>query len=399
MSDQEEADFFQKVKDYVKKFVADIELKEVITLLIFGILIFFIFKLMFGGIFGVSLVVIENGPCPNSSMCPTYDKGDMFIINKAAPDKIVLGDVIVYESSSDGRLIIHRVVNVTVLETPSGTEYYYRVSGDNFELNEHLDSYDSGTAIPYEAVRGKTVMIIRKIGYVRLWLSESPTIRNILLVVVVGIGAYLILAPDKKTEEEKAKEEEEKKLRKDKRKLPFKVRFKEYWINTWKNTKKWLIELFTVKRQRIKLIIFCSLIILTGILVPVIDQAIRVEGATTGIHDITNVNYFDTYNVTENIAFFSFDIHYSHDGSYNDVLKTFYVEGIQNDEVLGAFRWVALYQPEVDGTIGGSLVFDMSEFDAESNLTIKITYDIRHRFGADQLGIVYEETFSPAQWI
>ena len=45
MSDQEEGDFFQKVKNYGKKFISDIDAKEVITLLVFGIIIFFIFKM------------------------------------------------------------------------------------------------------------------------------------------------------------------------------------------------------------------------------------------------------------------------------------------------------------------------------------------------------------------
>ena len=136
MSEQEDGDFIRKIKNYAKKFIADIDVKEVAILFVFGIIIFFVFKMMFGGIFGLSLVVIENGPCPNSSMCPTYDKGDMFLINKVAPEKIELGDVIVYESSFDGKLIIHRVINITI----DGSDYTYRVSGDNYETNDRIDS-------------------------------------------------------------------------------------------------------------------------------------------------------------------------------------------------------------------------------------------------------------------
>ena len=403
MSDQEDGDIFQKTKNYVKKFVSDIDVKEVITLLVFGIIIFFIFKMMFGGIFGISLVVIENGPCPQSSMCPTYDKGDMFLINKASPEKIQLGDVVVYESTIDGKLIIHRVINITTIETSSGLDYYYRVSGDNYNSNDRIDTYSGfNTTIPYEAVRGKTVMVIRKIGYLRLWMSEYPVIRNVLIILVVGVGAYLILAPEKKTEEEKAKEEEEKeakaRIREENKQKELKVRIQEYFINTWKNTRKWFIELFTIKKQRIKLIVFCSLIILAGILIPVIDQGIRVDGATTGIHDISNVNFDNTTYSMEDIVFFSFNIAYEHDGSYNDILRTFYVEGIQNGTVIGDFIWHAHYQPEVAGIIGGSLVFDNSEFDYDQSLTIKITYDIKHRFGADEIGLVYQETFTNLDW-
>ncbi len=395
MSEQEDGDFIRKIKNYAKKFIADIDVKEVAILFVFGIIIFFVFKMMFGGIFGLSLVVIENGPCPNSSMCPTYDKGDMFLINKVAPEKIELGDVIVYESSFDGKLIIHRVINITI----DGSDYTYRVSGDNYETNDRIDSYGSfNTRIPYEAVKGKTVMIIRKVGYLRLWFSDNPVIRNILLVIVVGIGAYLILAPDKKSEEEKAKEEQEKTAKVEQEKKEFKLRVKEFFVNSWNNTKKWFIELFTVKRKRIKLIIFCSVILLLVILIPVIDQGIKVQGATTGIDDISGLNLDDFTYSTENIVFLSFNIHYSHDGSWNDVLRDFYVEGLQNGTVIGTFRWKAHYQPEVDGFIGGSLIFDINEFDDGQSLTIKITYDIQHKFGADDVGLVYQETFTALDW-
>ncbi|MHA1954886.1 MAG: S26 family signal peptidase, partial [Candidatus Heimdallarchaeaceae archaeon] len=97
------------------KFLKKIDIKETALMIVIGIALFFLIKMMFGGVLGVSLVVIENGPCPNSSMCPTYDQGDMFLIFKSKPENIQLGDVIVYESAtvySRGTLIIHRVVNI-----------------------------------------------------------------------------------------------------------------------------------------------------------------------------------------------------------------------------------------------------------------------------------------------
>lgn len=406
MSDEEESDTFQKIKNYVKRLIADIDAKEVLSLLIFAIIIFFIFKLMFGGIFGISLVVIENGPCPASSMCPTYDKGDMFVISKSSPEKIEMGDVIVYASASSydpGRLIIHRVINITIIETASGPDYYFRVSGDNYDTNDNIDHYNtSNTLIPYDAVKGKTIMVIRKIGYLRLWLSDNPFIRNILLVLVVGVGAYLILAPEKKTEEEKEEEEKEKAAKKEKREAQknkeFKVRVKEFLHNSWKSTKKWFVELITVKKRRIYLIVITSIIILMVILIPVIDQSIRVEGVTTGIHGISSLHLDDLTYASEGIIFLSYNIHYSDDGSWNEVFRCFLVEGIQNNTVIGTFKWKALYQPEIDAIIGGSMIFDIAEFNASMSLTLKITYNIIHRFGPDQIGLVYQDTFTALDW-
>jgi len=184
-----------------------INIKDVIYLSIFAIIIFLIVKMMFGGIFGLSLVVIENGP--RSSMWPTYDQGDMFLINRCSPDKIQMGDVIVYESAnsfSSGTLIIHRVINITIFEDSTGSHYYYRVSGDNPNTNNNVDFYNvSSTLIPYDAVLGKTIFLIPKIGYIRLWMTNSPAVRYIILAALLIFGLYLIFAPDKE-EAKKAKD-------------------------------------------------------------------------------------------------------------------------------------------------------------------------------------------------
>ena len=49
----------------LSKYLKKINIKETIIMIIAGIIIFLVVKMMWGGILGVSLVVIENGPCPN----------------------------------------------------------------------------------------------------------------------------------------------------------------------------------------------------------------------------------------------------------------------------------------------------------------------------------------------
>ncbi len=392
MSSSDDKTPMEKIQSYVKKFISDIDAKEVAVLIIFGLIIFIVFKMMFGGIFGLSLVVIENGP--QSSMWPTYDQGDMFLINKCSPEKIDLGDVIVYVSDthfSSGTLIIHRVVNITTYETANGIEYYYRVSGDNPNSNTYVDDYNSTTTlIPYDAVVGKTVFLIRKIGYLRLWLAENQAVRIILLVAVIGLGGYLILSPDKKKKEDEAAAEKlEEMEKKDKKEI--KVRIKEYFVTNWENSKKWFIELFTVKRQRIKLIIFISVILALVIFIPVIDTAIRTKGVTTEINDIVLLS--PDYHVTEDMVFVPFTIYFNHDGSWNQVLKCFTTEGIQNGTILATAKWYSFYQVEGENTIGGSLVFVENEFNSSLDLTIRIKYSIKYRFGPDLVNLEYEETF------
>ncbi len=200
----------------LSKILKRINVRDAIYLSVFAIIIFLIVKMMFGGIFGLSLVVIENGP--KSSMWPTYDQGDMFLINRCSPEKIEMADVIVYESANsfnDGILIIHRVINITIFEDGTGSHYYYRVSGDNPITNNNVDNYNiSSTLIPYDAVLGKTVLLIPKIGYVRLWMTSFPAVRYIILGALLIFGLYLIFAPDKE-EAKKAKDAVQKDREKD----------------------------------------------------------------------------------------------------------------------------------------------------------------------------------------
>ncbi|OLS32501.1 MAG: hypothetical protein HeimAB125_08160, partial [Candidatus Heimdallarchaeota archaeon AB_125] len=54
MSSSDDKTLMEKIQSYVKKFISDIDAKEVAVLIIFGLIIFIVFKMMFGGIFGLS---------------------------------------------------------------------------------------------------------------------------------------------------------------------------------------------------------------------------------------------------------------------------------------------------------------------------------------------------------
>ena len=392
----------------LSKFLKKIDIKETIIMITLAIALFFIIKMMFGGVLGVSLVVIENGPCPNSSMCPTYDQGDMFVIFKSKPENIQLGDVIVYESAtvySRGTLIIHRVVNITVINDAEGAHYYFLVSGDNPSSNSYIDWYDSTTHfIPYEAVLGKTKLIIPKLGYIKLWLSIPGLVwlRYVLIAILIGLAVYLIFAPDdkdkeKKEEEATSKDEkqeiaEKESLEEEVEKKTSRFNFKSMLNTLWIKTKTYFKELITVRKKRIKLIISVSAILSLIIFIPVIDTLIRSPGINTGIYGVTLLPA-DSFT-SEDIIFLPFNIYFKHDGSWNTVVKNFEVFGIQNDTILARMKWNSYIQVEGDNIIGGSLIFDANQFNANISLTISISYVVHKRFGPD-IPLVSEDTFDP----
>ncbi|MHA1668865.1 MAG: signal peptidase I [Candidatus Heimdallarchaeaceae archaeon] len=398
----------------LSKLKEKINVKETIILVVVAVFIFLLVRMMFGGLFGISLVVIENGP--HSSMWPTYDKGDMFLINKCAPEKIQMGDVIVYKSEtfySNGILIIHRVINITIYNKDSNPQYYYRVSGDNPYTNDRVDDFNSTTSlIPYKSVLGKTVLLIPKIGYLRLWLTESPVFRYLLLGLLLLFAAYLIFYPDKddekrKTEKnvedteefkegEKEKFEKSEKINdetKEKQKGLKKEKLKLFIKESWEKTKQYFKELITVKQKRRKLIIYTSAILVLIIAVPAIDALIRYPNLTTRITGV-ELLVGDDRTSTENIIYFPLIVHFTHDGSWNTIFKEFTIYGIQNGSVLSTMKWYSFYQKEGDLRIGGSLVFNADDFDRDSSLIIQINYTISYHFGHSQ-SYDFVKTFDP----
>jgi len=96
-------------------------------------------------------VVVEG-----RSMIPTLYHGDMVLVYKPAPDEIREGMIIVYRSL-EGRLVIHRVIKVNVLNG----DYYYVTKGDNNLLpdNEMMPPLQPPYGVSYSRVLGVVVSV------------------------------------------------------------------------------------------------------------------------------------------------------------------------------------------------------------------------------------------------
>lgn len=103
------------------------------------------------------LVVVEG-----NSMIPTLYNGDLVLIHKPSPDKIHVGDIIVYFSPSTSRLVIHRVIHINTIKVNNIIKYYYVTRGDNNPINDVSQGLEPVTGIPYEDILG--VVISVKIG-------------------------------------------------------------------------------------------------------------------------------------------------------------------------------------------------------------------------------------------
>lgn len=411
----------------LKKYLKKIDFKEILALSLLALFAFVLIKIIFGGFLGLSFVVIENGP--RSSMWPTYDQGDMFLLYAAKPENIQMGDVIVYRSQNPifgiGDLIIHRVVNITIIEKSGSVSYYYRVSGDNPNTNTFVDKYNStSTLIPYDAVVGKTVFMIPKIGYLRLWMAQLPVVRFVMIGLLVVIALYILFSPgdkkenkdkkgekEKETEEEPSVKKEKEKENKDttheieNTKIEEKTKNRqlnigEYLGNSLDKVKRSFVSLFTNKQKRKKLLIKVAIIIGLIIAIPVLDAIISDRSLDTEIYDLALVSkpssiYYE-HTINEGIVYVPLDIYFSHDGSWNKVVKSFTILGIQNNETLSIMEWYSFYQKEGDMIIGGTLILPYDGFDYNSSLGIQIDYCIRRRFGRNEEKTYYKEINLPS---
>lgn len=98
-----------------------------------------------------------------------FNKGDIMILIGKAPDEIVKGDVIVFNSRKDYP-IIHRVVNVY-------EEYgvlFFATKGDNNAL-QLVDAEINEKRIPASQIRGVAALRIPLLGYLRIWVTDIVT--------------------------------------------------------------------------------------------------------------------------------------------------------------------------------------------------------------------------------
>jgi len=118
------------------------------------------------------LVVVES-----KSMTPTLDVGYLLVLQKRAPDKIYLNDIVVYNAAFNDKPIVHRVVEIQIV---NGTYHYY-TKGDNNTVRD--PSYRV-----YSDIVGVVVTAIPYVGYVTLFLHTwygLPIVFTIFLALII----------------------------------------------------------------------------------------------------------------------------------------------------------------------------------------------------------------------
>ncbi len=108
------------------------------------------------GYFRFYAIAIGSG-----SMSPTFNKGDVVIVEKMKNqfNKLSTGDIIAY--NHDDKIIIHRLVKIISV---NGEDYYY-TKGD---ANDNIDNYK----VEKKQILGTVKVYFPFVGYPTVWLSE-----------------------------------------------------------------------------------------------------------------------------------------------------------------------------------------------------------------------------------
>lgn len=129
---------------------------SIINVFLVGILLIFIY--LVSGIFTYTILGVGS-----NSMSPEISKGDAVIIKKIDSYKeLKVGDIIAYNNSTSGKIIIHRLVEI---KTDDNGEKIYVTKGD---ANNGVDSIK----VTYEKIRGVVKLKIKYIAIPSIYFNE-----------------------------------------------------------------------------------------------------------------------------------------------------------------------------------------------------------------------------------
>jgi signal peptidase len=98
------------------------------------------------------------------SMLPLLREGDLVFVVRCDPSDIRTGDIVIYRSKFENKLIIHRVIDIRY----ENNVYYFVTKGDN-NFSPDISEFDFGLGVNQNRIVGKVLSIgnyVVKIPYI-----------------------------------------------------------------------------------------------------------------------------------------------------------------------------------------------------------------------------------------
>ncbi|MHA2503344.1 MAG: signal peptidase I [Candidatus Kariarchaeaceae archaeon] len=349
------------------------DLVDIVYFGFFGLLIILFLTGQFSSLTGTTLVVIDN-PDPNS-MFPTYFQGDLFIIYKNQPESIEIGDVVVYTLNNGNSRIIHRVIDIELVDG----QYYYRVKGDNPVTNYSPDIANGGTLISFEQLIGKVVGRIPFIGHYSLAMQRNFAVQFLIYLSAFAIAIVVIFAPNDENEDEEKYHD---------------ISRENYSV--WKNQQTERVKSFFwlafKSRYRILGIAF-TLILIMMILVPLFVPVLVPMSYDEPI-GVTEIEINRDIRISESlpgvgVQFYNLSIHIFDDTSrFTKILGyTLNVRTLAGD-IIDTTIWDTSRTMKGQFVVGGSITIDediFATFPDGTELQAEVTLQIQRGFSVEEL--------------
>ncbi len=176
-------------KSWKREFVEDAIVIAVVLMVVWGTGIGLQFYLQTP----TPLLAVESG-----SMEPVFYRGDLVIVRAVDPTTLVVGDIVIYNSSSipwsSGDVpIVHRIIEIQDV----GGELRFITKGDN----NHGPDDEYRTA---DDILAKVIGSVKYLGFVTLILLPPTGLPSIIILIATFLVASLLcdnFAPRKKNEE------------------------------------------------------------------------------------------------------------------------------------------------------------------------------------------------------
>ena len=113
----------------------------------------------------------------SNSMVPTFQRGDILILQGVPQEELDVGDIIVFSPVGQNTPVVHRVVKVN----GDGT---FQTQGD-----ANPGQLEFEKKIYPEQIQGRVIMMVPYLGWIKLIIMEV-VLPNLLLVIVAGFVVF-----------------------------------------------------------------------------------------------------------------------------------------------------------------------------------------------------------------
>jgi len=119
----------------------------------------------------IPVVAVES-----NSMVPTFQRGDILVLQGVKAEELKVGDIIVFSPEGQAVPVVHRIIEIN----PDGT---FQTKGD---ANTRQLSFE--IRIRPDQIRGKEILILPYLGWIKIGITEYviPNIMWVLLVIIAG---------------------------------------------------------------------------------------------------------------------------------------------------------------------------------------------------------------------